>query len=121
MTPRLGAVSLDCSDPPALAEFWAALLEGEVLFSNENFAAVRAGPVWVSALAVEGYVAPTWPESERPKQLHLELAVTELEDEMERAVSLGARLAEHQPNPEEWRVLFDPAGHPFCLTTQIPD
>ena len=29
-------------------------------------------------------------------------------------------LAPEQPDPERWRVLFDPAGHPFCLTTQIP-
>jgi hypothetical protein len=21
---------------------------------------------------------------------------------------------------DRWRVLLDPAGHPFCLTTQIP-
>jgi hypothetical protein len=34
-----------------------------------------------------------------------------------RAVALGARQAEHQADPSRWRVLFDPAGHPFCLTT----
>ncbi|MGZ4735335.1 MAG: hypothetical protein ACXV8R_07005 [Acidimicrobiia bacterium] len=26
-----------------------------------------------------------------------------------------------QPSPELWRVLVDPAGHPFCITTLIPD
>jgi hypothetical protein len=30
---------------------------------------------------------------------------------------VGARLAEHQPTPDLWRVFLDPAGHPFCLTT----
>jgi len=25
------------------------------------------------------------------------------------------------PGPGDWRVLLDPAGHPFCLTTVTPD
>jgi hypothetical protein len=33
---------------------------------------------------------------------------------------LGATPAAFQPAPERRRILFDPAGHPFCLTTQIP-
>jgi hypothetical protein len=36
------------------------------------------------------------------------------------AERLGARPAATQPAPDRWRVMFDPAGHPFCLTTQIP-
>jgi hypothetical protein len=36
------------------------------------------------------------------------------------AEQLEATLAAVQPAPDRWRVLFDPAGHPFCLTTQIP-
>ncbi|MCR6704763.1 MAG: hypothetical protein NVV66_18580, partial [Cellulomonas sp.] len=38
---------------------------------------------------------------------------------VERAVALGARLADPQPDPR-WRVLLDPAGHPFCITTVAP-
>ncbi|SNY53801.1 hypothetical protein SAMN05421748_114176 [Paractinoplanes atraurantiacus] len=30
------------------------------------------------------------------------------------AVALGASVAGHQPR-DNVRVLFDPAGHPFCL------
>jgi hypothetical protein len=37
------------------------------------------------------------------------------------AVALGARKPEQQPCPHEYRVVIDPAGHPFCLATQIPD
>jgi Glyoxalase-like domain len=36
-----------------------------------------------------------------------------------RAVEAGAVLAEYQPDPR-WRVLLDPAGHPFCITTIAP-
>jgi hypothetical protein len=29
--------------------------------------------------------------------------------------------ADVQPSPDRWRVLLDPAGHPFCLSVQIPE
>lgn len=32
---------------------------------------------------------------------------------VEYAVSLGARVAEHQPEAERGVVMLDPAGHPF--------
>ncbi|GAA3047630.1 hypothetical protein GCM10010464_09790 [Pseudonocardia yunnanensis] len=31
--------------------------------------------------------------------------------------SMSARLAEVQPGGDRFRVLIDPAGHPFCLAT----
>jgi hypothetical protein len=36
------------------------------------------------------------------------------------AVKLGAHRAEVQPRPDRWRVLLDPAGHPFCLVADAP-
>jgi hypothetical protein len=35
------------------------------------------------------------------------------------ALGLGATRPE-QPDPR-WKVLLDPAGHPFCLTPFTPD
>ncbi|MGA9311577.1 MAG: VOC family protein [Pseudonocardiaceae bacterium] len=32
-------------------------------------------------------------------------------------VALGATSAEHQPRPGRWRVMLDPAGYPFCLSS----
>ena len=55
-----------------------------------------------------------------PKQIHLDLAVTDLDAAVAEAEGLGARVASFQPAPDRRRILFDPAGHPFCLTTQIP-
>jgi hypothetical protein len=46
-----------------------------------------------------------------------DISVADLDGAADRAMSVGARLAEHQPAPELWRVFLDPAGHPFCLTT----
>ena len=55
------------------------------------------------------------------KQIHLDLAVDDLAATSARAIDLGARLADVQPGADRYLVMIDPAGHPFCLTTQIPD
>jgi len=117
---RCGIVSLDCADPAPLAEFWAAMLDGEVAFTHAESVVVRTAWVWLSAMRVPDYRPPTWPRGDVPKQIHLNLAVRDLEAAVDEAVRIGARPASDQPNPGEYRVLLDPAGHPFCLTTQIP-
>ena len=118
---RLGSVSLDCDDPRRLAEFWAALLGGEIAFSSDDFVAIRVDHLWLSTVRVADFQAPTWPDGTNPKHMHLDLAVKDLEGAQEAALMLGARVAAFQPSPALWRVMLDPAGHPFCLSTQIPD
>jgi hypothetical protein len=117
---RSGFVSLDCAEPVPLAEFWAAMLGGEIKFAREGVVGVRTDWVWLAAIRVEDYRPPTWPESDVPKQIHLDLGVSDLVTAVSEAEKLGARQASFQPAPELRRVLLDPAGHPFCLTTQIP-
>jgi hypothetical protein len=118
---RLGAVSLDSDDPNSLALFWRGLLELEVLFESVDFVALKGAGVLITTQRVANHQPPDWPETTIPKQIHLELAVTDLDGAEGRAVELGATKATTQPNPDVWRVLHDPAGHPFCLTTMIPD
>jgi Glyoxalase-like domain len=118
---RLGSISLDCAEPQPLAAFWADLLGAEIAFTSDDFVAVKSDRGWISTVRVADYEPPTWPEADRPKQIHLDLAVDDLDAAQAEAVRLGARPASAQPAPERWRVLFDPAGHPFCLTTQIPE
>ena len=118
---RLGSVALDCADPVALGAFWAELLHGDVAFSSEEFVAVKTDRVWVTAVRVPDHQAPTWPGSGRPKQMHLDLVVDDLNQAETEALRLGAVRAADQPAPDRYVVLFDPAGHPFCLTTQIPE
>jgi predicted enzyme related to lactoylglutathione lyase len=117
---RLGSISLDCADPAALAAFWAELLGGEIAFSSDDFVAVKTERGWISTVRIDDFQAPTWPEGDRPKQIHLDLAVEDLDAAEAEAVRLGARVAAPQPAPDRWRVLVDPAGHPFCLSNQIP-
>ncbi len=118
---RLGSVSLDCNDPLALGTFWASMLGGEVAFTSDDFVAVKTDQGWISTVRIPDYRAPTWPGGDVPKQMHLDLSVTDLDGAESEAVGLGAVRADEQPAPDRYRVLLDPAGHPFCLSTQIPD
>lgn len=118
---RLGSIAFDCADPAVLGAFWANLLGGEIAFSSEDFVAVRTDRVWLAAVRVADYHAPTWPIGDRAKQMHLDLAVDDLDQAESEAVALGAIRAEVQPAPDRYVVLLDPAGHPFCLSTQIPE
>ena len=68
------------------------------------------------AQRVEGYTPPAWPGT---SIVHLDLTAEDIDVAAERAVGLGATWPE-QPDPR-WRVLLDPAGHPFCLTPFTPD
>jgi len=117
---RTGVVTLDCADPAELADFWAAMLGGEIVYTSAMAAVVRTPWVSIGAMRIADYRPPTWPENDVPKQLHLDLAVTDLDASVEEAVRLGARAPSFQPAPDVRRILFDPAGHPFCLTTQVP-
>jgi hypothetical protein len=118
---RLGSISLDCGDPAALAAFWAEVLGGEIAFTSDDFVAVKTERGWISTVRIDDYQPPSWPDGDRPKQIHLDLAVDDLDAAEKEAIRLGAQLASPQPAPDRWRVLFDPAGHPFCLSTQIPE
>ena len=118
---RLASISLDCDDPSALAGFWAELVGGEVAFNSEEFVAVKTERGWLAAVRVPDYQPPSWPDAAIPKQMHIDLAVDDLDRAETEAMRLGARRAAVQPAPDRWRVLFDPAGHPFCLSTQIPE
>lgn len=118
---RLAAVSLDAVDPVPEAEFWRDLLGLQIIWQTDDFVALRGAAVLITVQRVADHRVPQWPSGEVPKQLHLEVAVLDLDDGEHAAVALGATLASAQPSPDRWRVLIDPAGHPFCLSNQIPE
>ena len=102
-----------------MADFYGRLLGWEVgARDGHSWVAMRdpAGGRGLLFQAEATYRAPVWPErpSGQDKMLHLEIQVDDLEGAVAHAVELGARVADYQPQ-ETVRVLFDPAGHPFCL------
>jgi hypothetical protein len=120
-TIRLGNISLDCADHRELALFWADLLGGEIVLMTEEVGVVKLDHLLLTTLKVENHVRPTWPAGSVPKQAHIDVDVDNLEEAERRAISLGAERPGTQPDPESYVVLLDPAGHPFCLTTQISE
>jgi len=110
------AVSLDCAEPQQLASFYLALLGGRELWVSESSAAIEVSGAVLVAQRVAGYLPPAWPGT---SIVHLDLTADDIDAAAARALELGALWPE-QPDPR-WRVLLDPAGHPFCLTPFTPD
>ena len=115
---QVSGVVLDARDAASLADFYRSLLGWEVEHASEGWVKLRSpfGGAGVSFQSDEGYVAPVWPgEPDRQRMMmHLDIRVSGLDREVDRAIGLGATLAPHQPQSDV-RVLIDPAGHPFCL------
>lgn len=117
---RYAAVTFDCADPAELSRFYGELLGLPVLFSSDDFVLLgQEGTAGLGFNRLAGYRPPTWPDPAQGKQAHIELGVDDLEAAEARLLALGAEKAEFQPAPTRWRVLLDPAGHPFCITTLV--
>lgn len=113
---QLRGVTLDCDDPRLLAGFYQELTGMVLGFSSDEYVALSGGPgTALGFQRVSNYRAPQWPGQQVPQQLHLDFAVEDLEGAADLALSLGASRPEHQPGGDRYRVLLDPAGHPFCL------
>ena len=110
----LFAVTIDAPDASALARFYADLLGMEVTYDGPEGALVAGDGQSVMFQQVSDYNPPAWPDPARPQQAHLDLIVEDLDAAEARALELGATRLPGQD--DSWRVLADPAGHPFCLT-----
>jgi catechol 2,3-dioxygenase-like lactoylglutathione lyase family enzyme len=116
----LASIEFDCADPSELARFYTALTGWESVLSTDETVILRAPGLWVAFARVEDHRPPGWPAGEVPKQVHVDFAVDDLDVAEREAIALGATKPARQPRPEKWRVLVDPAGHPFCLNIGIP-
>ena len=119
---RMYSFTLDCKEPHELAKFYAGLMNWEAAFLNEDWACVYApgtkqgGYPCLLFQRNPDYQPPVWPEEPGAQQqmAHTDFAVTDLEKAVKRALDLGAVISEEQFS-DDWTVMFDPAGHPFCL------
>jgi hypothetical protein len=115
---RYPSIVLDCPDPVALAEFYGSLLDWKIEESDPDWAQIRAdfGQV-ISFQRVNRFVAPDWPDADKPQQMHIDVTVDSLDEAETEVLKLGATKHGHQPGTT-FRVFLDPAGHPFCLCVE---
>ena len=122
MIAELECVVVDCPDPRELAEFYRALLGGEVnrpdprWRRDDDWSTLHTESGLVFAFArVADYRPPRWPDPDPPRQFHLDLRVTDLDEAQRKALEAGATLLDDGGGTRRYRVLADPVGHPFCL------
>lgn len=114
---ELAAVTIDCSDAERLADFYAKLTGGDVTYrdAESGHAQAKVGDSTLNFQRVHSYSPPQWPGQEHAQQFHLDFLVEDLESAVAHAEDLGASQALEQPASEQYRVMTDPDGHPFCL------
>ena len=119
---KMYALTFDCKNPHELAKFYAVLLKWEIAFHDEEYACIGAPGTAQGAYPGitfqrnPDYKPPVWPEEREAQQqmAHIDFAVNNLEKAVEYATHCGATIADQQSS-DGWKVMFDPAGHPFCL------
>jgi glyoxalase superfamily protein len=122
---RATSVTVMAPDPRLLAGFYARLLGVAVTITEPpgtdepetgGFAQVRMPHLTLNFEYEREWAQPVWPAQagQQSATQHLDIWVEELVASATWAVQCGATLAETQPQ-DDVRVLFDPAGHPFCL------
>jgi hypothetical protein len=115
------SVVLDAPDVYALGDFYQRLLGWTVTSEPDDPTWLRiAPPDGGTGLAIQQeplYRPPVWPAdaTHEQMQLHLDFKVENLAVAAAFAASVGGRLADFQPDPQDLRVFLDPVGHPFCL------
>jgi hypothetical protein len=113
MALRLEAVTFDVADAPAVAAFWAALLDREVL--AEPGGAFLPGDNTQVGLR---FVPSDTKQVGRPR-LHLHLTSSSLEQQqrtVETALRLGGRHLDVGQGPDdEFVLLADPGGNELCV------
>ena len=113
---RFDVVALDTPDPPRLAAFYCALLGWTVERADDDWITISGGTGAKLAFQLApDHQAPTWPDPAVPQQIHLDLAVDDIPAASAYAESLGARRLSGPEVREDFVVLLDPSGHPFCL------
>ena len=118
-------VVLDSDNADELSAFYEKLL-GWTRFKGEEFTVLanteqNGFPTWITFQQVDNYVPPVWPATldEQQQMAHVDFHVEDVEEAVKYALSCGATMSEIQLE-DEWRVMLDPAGHPFCILPPMP-
>jgi predicted enzyme related to lactoylglutathione lyase len=111
-------ITVDCTDAPALAAFWAAVLEWHVFSDDDPEVVVTPSFPNIGPLPSMLFIPVPEPKTAK-NRLHLDLTPADRtrDDEVERVIALGARVVEDHRNADGsgWVYLADPEGNEFCV------
>jgi predicted enzyme related to lactoylglutathione lyase len=105
-------IVLDCSDPEALAPFWAAALGYRIQGYREPYLALVPETGDAPRFILQRVSEP------RPgkNRMHIDIKTPSMEVEAERLEKLGAsRLVNAPESGGDWIVMCDPEGNEFCV------
>jgi catechol-2,3-dioxygenase len=117
MTTKIGTlrnVTLDAPDHRALGHFYRELTGATIRADFDHwFVIMTPAGAKLGFQPVPDLRRSTWPSQEVAQQLHLDFLVNDLAAATAKAESLGAKAV--GGDGENFTVLTDLAGHPFCL------
>jgi len=112
-------ISFDCLNANVLADFYVKMTGWQKEISSDEWAALRTPEgILLVFQTVENYVPPTWPweDGKQQQMAHIDFKVDNLDEAADFALQCGATKSDVQYFDTS-TVMFDPAGHPFCLST----
>jgi predicted enzyme related to lactoylglutathione lyase len=117
MTSTIAVLAIDAMEPRRVADFWAAALGWQIIDEDDD--GVSIAPTTGAWPTIDVFRVP---ESKSVKnRLHLDLRAngTSTDDEVNRLLQLGARMADVGQSPDStWTVLADPEGNEFCVLSR---
>lgn len=112
-------IAFDCPNANELADFYVNISGWEKEISSEEWAGIRTPQgILLVFQTVEDFAPPVWPweKGKQQQMAHIDFYVEDLAQAVECALQHGATKADVQYYDTS-TVLFDPAGHPFCLSS----
>jgi hypothetical protein len=112
-------IGFDCLNANDLADFYVQITGWTKEISSDEWAALRTPEGLLLVFqTVENYTPPVWPwaDGEQQQMAHIDFLVDDLQAAEVLAMQNGARKSDVQFFDTS-TVMFDPAGHPFCLST----
>ena len=81
MIGRLRTVVFDAADIEAEAQFWSALLDIPIVHRSDDWMTLQDRDVRLAVQLAPDHVPPDWPDPAHPQQIHLDIELTDVDEE----------------------------------------
>ena len=109
-------VVIDCTDPAALAAFWAEALAYDNVGQFDQYVVLLPREPGHPPVILQGV-----PEAKRGKcRVHIDIRADDVEVEARRLEALGASRIDIGQGEQAWITMADPEGNEFCVCPGVP-